>query len=121
MKRIYPLILLLVLLHTPITWADDALPSDLQHRFETRYQSFLAPNSQSLLPFAKMELPAWKSLLAGECLKPVFSRPDVFYNNKTYVFTLYQAADGQYYLDAKGGFWGMDELAYGPIPAEQLQ
>ncbi len=121
MKRIYPLILLLALLHALMASAVDTPLGDMQQRFENRYKTFLAPNSQSLLPFAKMELPAWKSLLAGECLKPVFSRPDVFYNNKTYVFTLYQAADGQYYLDAKGGFCGMDELAYGPIPAEQLQ
>lgn len=105
----------------PLAFAAETPPNDLQQRFETRYQSFLAPNGQSLLPFAKMELPSWKALLAGGSLKPVFSRPDVFYNNKTYVFTLYQATDGQYYLDAKGGFWGMDELAYGPIPAEQLQ
>jgi hypothetical protein len=94
----------------PTAFAAETPPNDLQQRFETRYQSFLAPNSQSLLPFLKMELPAWKTLLASGSLKPIFGLPDVFYNNKTYVFTLYQAADGQYYLDAKGGFWGMDEL-----------
>lgn len=120
MRHIYSLGLLLIFLHTPVL-AEVAPTADLQQHFETRYKSFLDPGSQSLLPFPKLELPAWKALLAGGSLKPVFSRPDVFYNNKTYMFTLYQAADGQYYLDAKGGFWGMDELAYGPIPAEQLQ
>lgn len=121
MKCIYSLVILLVLLHAPTTWADDALPSNLQQRFDTRYKSFLEPNSQSLLPFPKLEPQPWKSLLASRHLQLAFTKLDVFYNNKTYVFSMYRAEDGSYYLDAKGGFWGMDELIYGPIALDLLQ
>lgn len=121
MKRIYSLAILLVLLHTPTTWAADALPSDLQQHFDTRYKSFLEPNNQSLLPFPKLEPQPWKNLLAAGHLQLAFTKSDVFYNNKTYVFSMYHAEDGSYYLDVKDGFWGMDELIYGPITPDLLQ
>lgn len=86
-----------------------------------RYHAYISPYSQSALPFDKMEPAAWKALLASGSLAPVFSKPDVFYFGKTYVFTLYQADSGPYYLHAKGGFWGMEELAFGPIAQDMLQ
>lgn len=93
----------------------------LQQRFESRYQAYLSPDSQSTLPFEKLELADWKALSASGKLTPVFSKPDVFYFGKIYVFTLYQADSGPYYLHAKGGFWGMEELAFGPIAPDRLQ
>lgn len=120
MKHLFRLSLLLVLLQGVAQAADDPA-QDLQHRFEARYQSYLTPASESLLPFPELELPVWKSLLVTGDLKPVFSRHQVFYNSKTYDFTMYRSGDGRYYLNAKGGFWGMDELVYGPIAAELLQ
>lgn len=101
--------------------AADSTAEDIQHSFESRYQTYLVPSSQNALPFDKLEKSAWKALQAGDGLKLVFSKADVFYIGKTYVFSLYQAADGQYYLHAKGGFWGMEELAWGPIKQEMLQ
>ena len=116
----YALWLGLVLAGLNIQAAADS-PEDLQRRFESRYQAYLAPGSQSTLPFEKMELAAWKALMATGKLTSVFSEPDVFYFGKTYVFTLYQADSGPYYLHAKGGFWGMEELAFGPIAQDMLQ
>jgi hypothetical protein len=101
--------------------AADTATETLQQRFESRYQTYLSPGSQSVLPFEKLELEAWKALQASDDLKPVFSQPEVFYVGKTYIFTMYQAKNGQYYLHAKGGFWGMEELVWGPIPQEMLQ
>ena len=101
--------------------ATDSRADDLQHRFESRYQTYLSPDSQSVLPFEKIQPAVWKDLLASGDLTLVFSLPDVFYTGKTYVFTLYQTGNNQYYLHAKGGFWGMEELAFGPIAREMLQ
>ena len=98
-------------------YAVDGGAEDLQRRFESRYQTYLSPGSQSTLPFEKME----QAVLASGDLTAVFSRSGVFYMGKTYVFTLYQADKGRYYLNAKGGFWGMEELAFGPIAREMLQ
>jgi CMP-N-acetylneuraminic acid synthetase len=121
MRCIYPLTPLLVLLISIPAQAEDAPLADIQQRFETRYISFLEPNSQLLLPFEKLESQPWKSLLASGRLQLAFTKSDVFYNNKTYVFSMYRAENGSYYLDAKGGFWGMDELIYGPITPDLLQ
>ena len=102
-------------------YAVDGGAEDLQRRFESRYQTYLSPDSQSVLPFEKIQPAVWKDLLASGDLTLVFSLPDVFYTGKTYVFTLYQTGNNQYYLHAKGGFWGMEELAFGPIAQEMLQ
>lgn len=118
MKNIILLGLLLTCLSVK---AADYTPEDIQHSFESRYQTYLVPSSQNALPFDKLETVAWKALQAGGGLKLIFSKQDVFYIGKTYVFALYQAGDGQYYLHAKGGFWGMEELAWGPIKPELLQ
>ena len=99
----------------------DSRADDLQHRFVSRYQTYLSPVSQSVLPFEKIQPAVWKDLLASGDLTLVFSLPDVFYTGKTYIFTLYQTGNNQYYLHAKGGFWGMEELALGPIAQEMLQ
>ncbi len=94
---------------------------ELQARFNQKYRDYLRPESQALLPFPALEMPAWKRVLESRPLQVVYREPGKYYNNKVYTFTLYQAEDGAYYLDAKGGFWGMDELAYGPLTLEQLQ
>lgn len=118
MKNIILLGLLLICLNAK---AADNTPEDIQHSFESRYQTYLVASSQNALPFDKLETAAWKTLQAGGGLKLVFSKPDVFYIGKTYVFSLFRASEGQYYLHAKGGFWGMEELAWGPIKQEMLQ
>ena len=87
-----------------------------------KYQAYLQPESQSLLPLPPIDKAAWKNIVERRPLRVVYREPGKYYNNKVYTFTLYQATDdGAYYLDAKGGFWGMDELAYGPLTVEQLQ
>jgi len=55
-------------------------------------------------------------------LHQVYQEPGKYYNSKVYVFTLYQEEvdGGAYYLDATGGFWGMDELVYGPLSAQDV-
>lgn len=93
----------------------------VRQRFDAQYKNFFGSGSQALLPLPQLEKPEWEKLNAAQKLRQVFVEPDVFYNAKNYRFTLFQAEDGNYYLDAKGGFWGMDELFYGPIPHEQLQ
>lgn len=102
---------------TPLSTQDQPL----QERFDIKYKGFLGTENQALLPFAQIVAQDWKKLRETRSLQQVFVEPDVFYNNKNYRFTMYQADDGNYYLDAKGGFWGMDELFYGPIDKSQLQ
>lgn len=104
-----------------VACADEAPTADLQQKFDLRYQAFLGAGSQALLPFSRLEPPQWKTLQQNRHFTRVFTEPDVFYNNKSYSFTMYQADDGNYYLDAKGGFWGMDQLFYGPIAPGLLQ
>lgn len=101
--------------------APSASNQALQEHFDAKYKGFLGAGSQALLPFAQLDAQDWKKLRETRSLQSVFIEPEVFYNNKTYRFTMYQADDGNYYLDAKGGFWGMDELFYGPIDKSQLQ
>jgi hypothetical protein len=99
--------------------ADD---DSIQNKFNRKYQDYLTQTSQSLLPFSQIMVPDWKKILETRPLKKIYVDPDRFYNNKIYTFTMYQAEDdSSYYLDAKGGFWGMDELVYGPINAAELQ
>lgn len=120
-KRLYSIFLLLLSCSALSAPAVEADADKLQNNFETRYQTFLAPNSLSKLPFDELTKAEWKKLQADSELKIAFQKQDVFYQGKTYVFTLYQSTDGRYYLHAKGGFWGMEELIYGPIAAEKLQ
>ena len=95
-----------------VTHADD----DIQGKFNRKYDTFLSQGSQSLLPLPRIDKADWKKMLESQSMKPVYSEPDRFYNNKTYTFTMYRdLGNGLYYLDAKGGFWGMDELIYGPM------
>lgn len=108
--------------------AESAMPtgrqtnSEIQTGFNQRYKDYFGADSQALLPLPKLEVQEWKKVIASRPLKIVYTEPDKFYNNKIYSFTLYQAADdGSYYLDAKGGFWGMDELVYGPITVKELK
>jgi hypothetical protein len=127
MYRSYFLILLLVASLEGIA-AEHAIPagqqitSEIQTGFNQRYKDYFGVNSQALLPFPKLEVQEWKKVIASRLLKIVYTEPDKYYNNKVYSFTLYQAADdGSYYLDAKGGFWGMDELVYGPLTEKELK
>jgi hypothetical protein len=117
-RAIFPLALSL-LFFIGSAMADD---DSIQSRFNRKYQDFLTQSSQSLLPLPKISVPDWKKMLETGALKKIYVDPDRFYSNKIYTFTMYQAEDGgSYYLDAKGGFWGMDELVYGPINAVDLQ
>ncbi len=100
----------------------NAADGDLQQQFNQKYRDFLSQSSQALLPLPNVSKPDWQKLRATHPLKLIYTEPDKFYNNKTYTFSLYQATDdGSYYLDAKGGFWGMDELIYGPLKLQDLQ
>jgi|SRR5450830_461953 len=115
-KAVYVLFFSIV---ASIAMADE---SSVQAGFNQKYQDYFGTNSQSLLPFTSMEKTDWKKLQASSPLKVVFVEPDKYYISKLYTLTMYQAADdGLYYLDVKGGFWGMDDLIYGPISAKELQ
>lgn len=115
-KAVFSLIFLSA---TCIALADETA---LQSGFDQKYHDYFGTNSQSLLPFTEIEKPDWKKLQASRPLKMVFVEPDKYYISKLYTLTMYQAGDDeQYYLDVKGGFWGMDELIYGPISLTDLQ
>ncbi|MCX7628071.1 MAG: hypothetical protein N2Z69_06645 [Methylophilaceae bacterium] len=103
-----------------MSWAL-AQDAALQAAFERRYQDYLHAASQALLPFPQVGKTDWKRLKETHPLQVVFVAPDRYYNGKVYTLTLYQAEDGRYYLEAKGGFWGMDELAYGPLGPDELK
>ena len=107
----------------PPALADSPMSAtEWQAHINLKYQHYFGSNSQALLPFGTIERSDWKQLQASKPLKRVYSEPDKFYNSKVYTFTLYQSVeDNVYYLDAKGGFWGMDELIYGPISEKELQ
>lgn len=95
--------------------------SAIQQGFNSKYKDYLKADSQMPLPFPKLEMAEWKKIQESRPLRKVYSEPGKYYNNKVYSFTLYQASDdGAYYLDAKGGFWGMDELVYGPLGERDL-
>ena len=105
----------------PSSAAEPVTASSLQEQINLKYKNYFGADSQALLPFDRIEIQDWKILRANKALKRIYTEPDKFYNSKVYTFTLYQAADdGSYYLDAKGGFWGMDELIYGPISEKEL-
>lgn len=113
-------IALVLLLLTTIAAAAGA-PA-VQQRINQRYQDYFGPDSQALLPFPQLEAAEWHRLQAARPFIKVYTEPGKYYNSKVYTFTLYQAADdGSYYLNAKGGFWGMDELVYGPISEAELK
>lgn len=120
-KPFHSLVAALLLSLPIVATAEDDASKQMQQQFDTRYKNYMGTNAQALLPFATMEKQDWEKLRSAHTLKKVFVEPDVFYNAKSYVFTLFQAEDGNYYLDAKGGFWGMDELFYGPIDPQALQ
>ena len=113
--------ILLLTTAMPSVAEDPVDASDLQQQVNQKYRNYFGADSQALLPFNKVEVKDWKILSTNKVLKRIYTEPDKFYNSKVYTFTLYQAAeDGSYYLDAKGGFWGMDELIYGPISKKEL-
>jgi|APLak6261659701_1056019.scaffolds.fasta_scaffold01655_3 hypothetical protein len=106
----------------PAITTGQQIPSEIQMGFNQRFKDYFGANSQALLPFPKLEVQEWKKVLTSRPLKIVFTESDKYYNNKVYSFTLYQTTDdGSYYLDAKGGFWGMDELVYGPVTEKELK
>jgi len=93
----------------------------IQSAFNQRYQTFFGPDSTSLLPLPAIDKQEWKRMREKKALHQVYQEPGKYYNSKVYVFTLYKdEEDGAYYLDATGGFWGMDELVYGPLSAQDL-
>lgn len=104
-----------------ISVADEDAGKQIQQQFDSKFKNYMGTGSQALLPLPTLEKQDWEQLRTAHNLKKIFIEPDVFYNNKNYVFTLYQSDDGNYFLDVKGGFWGMDELFYGPIDPKTLQ
>jgi Tol biopolymer transport system component len=93
----------------------------LQASFNQKFQTFFGADSTSLLPLPAIDKQDWKRMRAHKALHQVYQEPGKYYNSKVYVFTLYQDDDdGAYYLDATGGFWGMDELVYGPLSAQDI-
>jgi hypothetical protein len=93
----------------------------VQAAFNQRYQTFFGADSNSLLPLPAIDKQDWKRMREKKALRQVYQEPGKYYNSKVYVFTLYQDEDGgAYYLDATGGFWGMDELVYGPLSAQDI-
>ena len=102
--------------------AAEPSPEELQKKFHEKYQQYLRSDSQMLLPLPSIEITEWKRLLTGSGLEKIYTEPGVYYNAKVYTLTLFRAKEsGQYYLDAKGGFWGMDELAYGPLSEKDFE
>lgn len=98
-----------------------AAPFDALQAFNTKFATYLRAESQTPLPLPAIQKADWPKLSAGLGLKKVFVEPDRYYLAKVYTFTLYQAGDGRYYLDVKGGFWGMDQLYYGPFAEADLK
>lgn len=93
----------------------------VQAAFNQRYQTFFGADSNSLLPLPAIDKQDWKRMREKKALRQVYQEPGKYYNSKVYVFTLYRDEDGgAYYLDATGGFWGMDELVYGPLSAQDV-
>jgi hypothetical protein len=103
--------------------AGAAVPTDqLRQDFNHRYQDYLRPESEALLPFPALDKVACQQLIASGRLRTVYSEPGKAYNAKIYTFTLYQeGAESIYYLEVKGGFWGMDQLCYGPLTNKDLR
>lgn len=116
-KRLVVMIILLGASHAwPTTAMAEATPDELQENFNRKYQQYLGADSQMLLPFAAIEAQEWRHIQESRPLLKIYSEPGKYYNQKVYTFALYRAGDtGEYYLNAKGGFWGMDELTYGPL------
>jgi len=95
---------------------------DIQEKFNRKYQSYLTAESQALLPLPPLDMQEWTRIQESRPLRLIFREPGRYYNNKVYTLTLYRATDSEeYYLNAKGGFWGMDELAYGPFTETVLE
>lgn len=115
-----PLICLLAFASAAMA-AEPPTADELREGFNRKYKDYLTPGSQALLPFPKLEKMGWKKLQESQSPRKMYTEPAKYYNNKVYSFTLYRVdGDGSYYLDAIGGFWGMDELVYGPIPEQEL-
>ncbi len=118
MKRLTRLVVALLLLHISVAFA--LTDAELQQAFDQRYQTYFAAGSQVALPFGQMDKTAWKAMRESRTFRRVFTEPNRFYHSKSYTLSLYQATeDGAYYLDAVGGFWGMEELVYGPITEQE--
>ena len=110
-----------LLIATMQGWAAESSPETLQQNFNRKYQQYLRADSQMLLPLPTIEMAAWKHMLESGVLEKIYSEPNVYYNAKVYTLTMVRAKSGEYYLDAKGGFWGMDELAYGPFSEKDFE
>lgn len=109
------LMLIGLLLAQSLAIGEDA-SSHVQEKFNLKYGTSLSQNSTSLLPLPQIDKSDWKKMLEARPMTRIYSEPNRFYNNKTYTFTMYRDDEsGRFYLDAKGGFWGMDELVYGPL------
>jgi hypothetical protein len=94
----------------------------VQETFNHKYRDFLSQNSQALLPLPQLSKVEWKTIGETRQLQQIYSEPERFYNSKAYTFTMYRdEQSGAYYLEAKGGFWGMEELIYGPLNSTEWE
>lgn len=96
-------------------------PFDAQQAFNTKFATYLRAESQTPLPLPAIAKADWPALAARLKLSKVFVEPDRYYLAKVYTLTCYRTEDGHYYLDVKGGFWGMDQLYYGPFTEADLK
>lgn len=100
----------------------ESVENSLQTAFDKRYADYFQAGSQATLPFARMDKQDWKKMFSGGDFQLIFSEPERFYGGKSYTLKLYhETAKNQYFLDAVGGFWGMEELVFGPIPEQELK
>lgn len=126
-QRCLPLLCAACLLFPGLLQAADAMTTHasrqaadgpgLQQAFNAKFADYLRADSQTPLPLPAIAKADWPGLTGGLQLARVFVEADRYYLAKLFTFTCYQGADGRYYLDVKGGFWGMDQLYYGPFDA----
>lgn len=99
-----------------------ASADSVQETFNHKYRDFLSQSSQALLPLPSLSKAEWKTISETRQLQQIYSEPGRFYNSKSYTFTMYlDLQSGSYYLEAKGGFWGMEQLNYGPMSGAEWQ
>lgn len=119
--RPHPVLFLCLVLFSLPSHAED-IENSLQTAFNKRYADYFQAGSQAALPFVRMDKQDWKKLFSGGDFQLIFSEPERFYGGKSYTLKLYrETGKNLFYLDAIGGFWGMEELVFGPIPEQELK
>lgn len=119
--KLHPAIFLCLTLFSLPTCAED-IEGSLQTAFDNRYADYFQAGSQAALPFTRLDKHEWKNLFSSGNFQLIFTEPERFYSGKSYTLKLYrETSKNQYFLDAIGGFWGMEELVFGPIQEQELK